>query len=407
MNKAGDSGSCWPTWRQELLLRAALLQGRDTIQAWQKWRSNVDIDQLDPGSYRLLPLLYRNLRAQGIEDPLMGRLKGIYRRTWCENRLFLYDMSRLLRRFQDAGIETMVLKGAALTMLFYEDYGLRPMDDFDVLVHRQDAETAVALLLKLGCKELSKPVRWNQAGTFVQPHVLVANSCGFKNPAGRAIDLHWHVLYDCCYAHADDDFWDGAVSVELDDVSTRALNPSDQLLHVCVHGARWNPVPPIRWLADAMLILKASECTIDWNRLLAQAEKRRFTLPLRETLTYLRDGFAAPIPDAVLSDARRIPVSAMERIEYKYKSRDYTQRLLSYLPLLWFYYLRSTDAIRSWRKLVGFVEYLQYVHGLRYLWQVPAYVTFLGIRKGGELASLYKNRLGALLQKAFFKHKPP
>ena len=71
-------GGCWPTWEQESLLKAALLQGEEAIKAWHKWKSRVDVDQLDPGSLRLLPLLYRNLRTHGVEDPLMNRFKGIY-----------------------------------------------------------------------------------------------------------------------------------------------------------------------------------------------------------------------------------------------------------------------------------------------------------------------------------------
>ena len=66
-------GGCWPTPEQELLLRAALLQGEASLKAWQEWKSTLDFDHIDPGSQRLVPLLYHNLQRQGVQDPLMGK----------------------------------------------------------------------------------------------------------------------------------------------------------------------------------------------------------------------------------------------------------------------------------------------------------------------------------------------
>lgn len=383
MNKTNDKGGCWPTWEQELLLRAVLLQGKDAIQAWEKWKSSTDIDQLDVGSHRLIPLLYRNLHNQGIEDPFMGKFKGVYRRTWYENQLLFHNISTLLRSFHDAGIETMLLKGAALVLLHYKDYGVRPMADLDVLVHPEQALTAVNLMGKLG---------WKKAGTFIETHVIVAHGRMFRDSDGRDIDLHWYVLPECCYPHADDDFWDGAVSVRLHEVPTRALNPTDHLLHICVHGAQWNSVPTIRWVADAMMILNTSQHEIDWNRLLVQVQRRSLILPLRETLTYLRDVFSAPIPAAILSGIQNIPVSKMERVEYKYKTQSYQQKPLGALPVHWFYYLRSANNTNSRYKLLGFIKYLQYLWGAESLWQLPLYAISMTIRRIRTITNLYKSR---------------
>ncbi|MHC5833634.1 MAG: nucleotidyltransferase family protein, partial [Nostoc sp.] len=80
-------GSYRPTPAQELLLQASLLKEKAALTAWEQWRSSVDIEVLDAESYVLLPQLYQNLLAHGVEDPHMARLKGIYRRNWCANQL--------------------------------------------------------------------------------------------------------------------------------------------------------------------------------------------------------------------------------------------------------------------------------------------------------------------------------
>src|SRR5574341_997684 len=86
---------CWPDRRQRLLLRAALLADGDALDAWQAWKSEADFDQLDYGTARILPLLYRNLTFLQIHDPFLRRLKGIYRRTWYANQLTLRDLAGL------------------------------------------------------------------------------------------------------------------------------------------------------------------------------------------------------------------------------------------------------------------------------------------------------------------------
>jgi len=72
----------------------------------------------------------------GVKDPLMVKLKEFYQLTWCENQILFHNMAGLLDRLHNAGIQTMILKGAALLLLYYKDYGLRPMLDLMYLFIR-------------------------------------------------------------------------------------------------------------------------------------------------------------------------------------------------------------------------------------------------------------------------------
>jgi hypothetical protein len=385
-------GGFWPTRHQELALRAALLKGNEAIDAWRDWRASVDIDKLDPGSYRLLPLVYQNLRAHGVKDTLMSRLKGIYRLTWYENQMSFHNMAALLRSFHQAGIQTMILKGAALTLLHYRDYGLRPMGDFDVLVRTEQASAAIALLTKLGWRP-----KQGSSAALNEECFSVRHGNGFEDAAGRQFDLHWHLLIECCYPHADDDYWDGAVPIELHDVSTCALNPTDQLLHVCVHGARWNRVPPLRWLADAMTVIGASQSEIDWDRLMAQAQKRRLVLPLKDTLIYLRDVLGAPIPKSVLQSIQAMPISRQEHIEYKIQARR--AKLWGRLSLHWFHHLRQTRHLGPLQRLAGFPVFLQHTWGVNRLWQLPYHAVLKGMQEVWAVTARRRNQAAKALSR--------
>jgi len=360
------SGGFSPTPQQELLLRAALLSGAEAAAAWSQWRACADMDHLDPGGFRLLPLLYHNLKAQGISDPQMNKLKGIHRMTWCKNQDLLGRFASLLNALHKERIGTMVLKGAAVTLLHYRDHGLRPMQDLDILVRPDATPAAIALIERLGWKpQRALPKRAHESffGTV--------HSISFADAAGRECDLHWHVLTECCYPRADDDFWEASSPLDMHGAPTRALCPADQLLHICVHGARWNAVLPIRWVADAMVILRTSP-ELDWHRLVAQARARRIVLPLRESLQYLRGLLNAPLPAGAMEALASFPARPVESMEYRVRIRR--PGSLGFLPeacLRHLAYGRSFGRGNVAANLLTLPRALQHFWQVDRLWKVP------------------------------------
>jgi hypothetical protein len=294
---------CLPTPQQELLLRAALLDGPAAIDAFHAWRSQVDFDTMDEGSRRLIPLLYKNLQRNNVPDSCMGEFKATYRQTFFNNQLLFYRSLPALRALKDAGIEVMLLKGAALAVSHYKQIGLRPMYDMDILVPTARRSEATAILPALGWTPLDR----------------AAHAQGFRSPEGAEIDLHWHTLLEFSHERSDDHFWASASVAKICDLPVLVPSSSDSLFHVCIHGLKWNEVPPIRWIADAQMILgaeKSAENSIDWPRLLRHAKQHRLTLSLKESLQYLKCLLHAPIPEEVLAELGANPISLGERLDY-------------------------------------------------------------------------------------------
>jgi hypothetical protein len=351
-------GGCWPTTEQALLLRATLLSGPESLAAWDRWKLAVDLDHLDAASVRLLPHLYRRLEGAGVRDPVMGRLKGTYRHTLYGNHLRLRSAAAALRELAQAGIATMVLKGAALAVLYYRDVGLRPMDDVDVLVPTHQAGAAIDVLRQLG---------WTPRYRVTARHVQVGHAVDFADARAYRIDLHWHLLPESCWPSADATFWEHAQRATIHGVEVAVLHPTEQLFHVCTHGVKWEPLAPVRWVADAAVIVTRAEAEIDWDRLAGQAERHRLTLPLRAALRYLRDMLGLPIPGEALEQLQRARVSPAERWEYRLRLRA-PSPLLGRLPEHWLRYRR-----RRWGRnedRVGFVRYLEVVLGSDGLWDL-------------------------------------
>ena len=131
---ANQAAGCLPTPAQKLLLRAALSEGPEAVAAWEQWEREVGLDHPDGGSFRLLPLVYGNLSAQGYEGAQSSTLKGVHRQAWSRNQVLFHQVRPLLEEIHAAGTPILLLKGAALAFQVYPDAGCRPMRDVDVLV---------------------------------------------------------------------------------------------------------------------------------------------------------------------------------------------------------------------------------------------------------------------------------
>jgi hypothetical protein len=361
------TGYVWPTPEQEWMLRAAILSGQAASDAWNKWIAAADIDHLDRGSFRLIPLLYQNLKRIGVEHELLGRFKGIHRRAWYENQMALHRLSGLLQFIHEAKIPTLILKGAALALLYYKDIGLRPMSDLDVLVPVHKAADAITLLRESGWKPLKALPRF-----ITTDYMLAIRASNLvRDKSDPQLDLHWHVFQECLEPDADLDLWERSIPVACGDVSSHALSPADQLLHICEHATEWNEVAPIRWVADAMAVLSATP-DFDWERVLLQTRQRRLVLTMQNMLPYLRRLVEAPIPDHVIEQLQSLPVTQMERDWMEIRTRGISHLTVQDLfRVRYGLYKRSAFSTRFRPAILGFPLYMQLAWGMDHWWELP------------------------------------
>jgi hypothetical protein len=355
MNQAehrDDAGSM-PSEDQRLILRAALLHGPEAHEAGIAWLAQTDIQRLGRASVRLLPLLYDRFRLEGIQHPVLPVLHGVKKHTWSYNRLLFHRASAAICALQAAGIEVMVIKGAALIIEYYKDYSLRPMDDVDLLVRYPDARAAIEVLCRQGWKALT---RWNEQKGFSEQTRRYDHAMHFVHPSGQDLDLHWNLTPFCLGPDADSDFWEASKETTFDRQVVRVLDPADQLLHICVHGVAWERVAPIRWIPDALAVLHKTP-QLDWQRLLLQARKRKFTLMIRGALNYVDRNIGGFVPAHVLSEFNRSDVTLFERLEYPQLLKPARGGLGRLRRELWTF-LRVSQG-KSWRHTaLSFPDYL-------------------------------------------------
>lgn len=374
-------GTVWPTPRQELLLRSALLAGDAARSAWARWSADAD-GGVDPSSIQLLPLVYRNLVEQGVRDERLAALKPRYTATWAQNAKLFRLLAETLRGLHRAGIPTLVVKGAALLPLYYRDSGVRGMGDFDVLVPERRFRDAAAALLGVG---------WGTR--FRRPDLFDTrfdHAIAFLDAAGNSVDLHCHLLMACCEPGADDAFWDASQPLAIEGVETRTLCATDHLIQACIHGLNWVRVPPLRWVADAIKVMRGEPGGIDWDRLEDQARSRELALPLEATLSYLHRTFDASVPEDVLRRLAGAPVSRTDRMRFAFWAENPRGRPLGRLLHHYVMYTRGVRGTGPLGHVGALPAYFRFWTRTDRAWKIPFQLGLKSVRAVGHRLGLYR-----------------
>src|SRR6187401_662233 len=238
-----------PDERRDALMGAALDPPDAALESWRRFeRSGADA-RTDPVARRWLALIGHNLRDAPVDPSARALFVEARRDAWAANLRVLEAARPGLESLAAAGIRTMLLKGAVLASPLYNEPGLRPIGDVDVLVEPDRAREATRILEESG---------WLAWRRHSDRDLLLAHGLDLRKPPHGALDLHWYLLTECCWESADRGVWQRAKPMTSVTSTTVVPAPEDLLVHACVHGLRWSPVHAGHWVADAVRIVQTS-----------------------------------------------------------------------------------------------------------------------------------------------------
>jgi putative nucleotidyltransferase-like protein len=253
-------------------------------------------------AHGLAPLLYTHLQAAGAALPIAVKqeLQGYYLQHAHANRVRGQVLGELLAAYRAAGIDVLVLKGAALAQLVYPQPGLRPMRDIDLLVRAPDAPRAQALLVELGFTPPLSP------GDGLPPdhHHLAASK---RTAEGQQISVEVHHALNLNEPDRPPrsfaEFAPTARTFVIHGATAATLSYEDTLWHIYRHGfcmPLGSEPPRLIWAADLVSLVERMVEVLDWERVRRQYRAVYAILPLLHHLT--------PWSDQVL-DRLRLPVT--------------------------------------------------------------------------------------------------
>lgn len=296
-------------WVPEALADARALAAQDGV-VWDDFLQTARVGGVSP-------LVYEAVRGQGllpasIEESLRLDYYGVAR----TNVLRFHRLEEALRCLADAGIDVILLKGAALAEAIYGNLALRPMGDFDLLVHEEDVEGALRVLAALGYARPYGEFRPGFIRAF-RNQIMVSKA---DDDETRPIEIHWRLLSPLYYQRAIPNgwLWQTASPARLGKVPVRILSPEAQALHLCGHLLQHGGCEraSIRQLYDLAEVIVLYREHIDWDEVLARAQAYGLVLPLREALSHAHALWPLPVPPEVWGRLQRLRPSRGEAQAY-------------------------------------------------------------------------------------------
>ncbi|MEP6506946.1 MAG: nucleotidyltransferase family protein [Gemmatimonadales bacterium] len=179
------------------------------------------------------------------------------------------ELSRILAAFEETGIPALPFKGPVLAAELYGSVSMRQFKDLDLLVPPSQVSPATELLSQLGyapsllltSRALAALVRSRNALNFFHPD------------HGVTVDLQWQVTPSYfSFQLPVEELWASRRAAAFVGRTVFAFSPEDQLLVLCIHGAKhlWLR---LGWVRDVAQLL-ANGMSPDWDAVLRRANAR-------------------------------------------------------------------------------------------------------------------------------------
>ena len=265
--------------------------------------------------HRSSTLLHHNLGAAGVADhvpePIADDLRSTYSETVARNLRLGAELERLIAALSGAGLAVVLLKGAALVPDYYDDVGLRPMSDLDLLLHKIDVERADGVLRELGYRE---PPGYESAEHRQRARLQDHHWPPLISRDGMvAVELHHRLgSRESLLDFEVDRLWARAQPVTRGAASCLAPAPADLLMHACLHFLKHHHCASygaLGQLTDVALLVERAGMAIDWEVVTSEACRIGVRQSLHFVLVLTRELLGAKPPPEALTELWRLGAS--------------------------------------------------------------------------------------------------
>lgn len=175
------------------------------------------------------------------------------------------ELFRLLERFDSGGIGALVVKGPVLAVQAYGDPAMRSYGDLDLLVRPHDIRRATKVMLEAGY-ESKVSLSSIDAGKIPGQYL-------FSRPDLKLlVELHNDLTLRYFPRPLPlEKFFARQIRVNLDAHDAPALSVEDELVLICIHGAKhfWER---LLWIADVAALV-SRQTGMDWGRVAESARE--------------------------------------------------------------------------------------------------------------------------------------
>ncbi|MFE4570543.1 nucleotidyltransferase family protein [Paenibacillus chitinolyticus] len=219
---------------------------------------------------------------------LQDHLKSKAEATLFQNLLLKTETDRLLRLFEETGLQVLLMKGIYFSERYYGGFGVRGTTDIDLLIQPENLSAAAAIVETLGFERFDE--------SDASHHVVYTR----EGAAGRlpiTVEIHWG-LVEFRTADIDYDlFWSQSLPLQ-NYVHIRRMNDSDTFYSICLHGSQ-HRMNSIRYFLDVVHLLQNADVE-SVRKGVVQRAAREYTVKRMKTVLaavdYLFPGLPVIVP---------------------------------------------------------------------------------------------------------------
>ena len=303
--------------------------------------------------HRVAPLVWQSLKSTdniSLPEQVQTNLRQRVEKNTLKALKQTAELVRLVRRFDDAGIRVLPLKGPVLAMQAYAALKFRHAGDLDLLVDPASTGDADRILKDGGYIRTTPeyPLSPGQAAAFMK----IRKDFSYRSPKSAIdIELHWRWSQNAYLLPLSvEELWPGREFVRLGSARVAAMPRQEQLLYLCAHGAHTGWFR-LKWLCD-IAELAGDDSGIDVTQLIARARDLGVTRTLVQGLVLAHQMLDVPLSAALSSGMRQdgivqslvhLSTQALEQDE-RYWSTDDTP--VSFMPAQLRYRLKLRANLR-------------------------------------------------------------
>jgi hypothetical protein len=217
-------------------------------------------------SHRITPLIYYTLQNFGLlaylPDTVQNDMQKTYLESLASNLAYFDELQSILEKYAVEKLEMLVLKGAVLGQILYEDKGVRPFIDIDILVHRNDLGRVRKCMEDLGyriCEE-NRPIHFYDTYHF---HHVYTKNADFAN---FTVEIHWDLFSPHSPLQFDlPSLWENKITFSTNTSAINTLSWEDHFLYLCSLYCITDGFNSLLQLYDLVLIARTKLTNDSWH----------------------------------------------------------------------------------------------------------------------------------------------
>ena len=247
--------------------------------------------------YIFAPFIYGNWEEpqgdQRITDDMLAQYKKQYYLTAASNIMRLNAASEIFQIFQKENILAIPVKGISLIETVYQNPGVRPMTDIDLIIRPEDIHNTKKVLERIGY-QLTNSYRGSHNFANKESNIFLDLHSKFTRYA-----ILFNIDYDEIYGRLHQINFNNQIQIKV-------LCPEHQLIHIALHLAPglYSELNPLN-IIDLYYLLTDQRYPIDWEYLVEFSERTKTDSYIYSPLYLCVHLFRIEIPDQVFSKIKK------------------------------------------------------------------------------------------------------